>query len=160
MTLKQEYVRALADSKAYTDSEIAALSSFTPNAYSIEASDDLRASDDTEYINASETYVKIAELTVTKKYLSAVIRCKFDMRQQEGHTAYGKIYKNGVAIGTEQSTTSDTYVTKSEDIDFTSLEIGDLIQLYAMGWDVDYDMYYKNFRLYGIDKVYVTDSWS
>jgi hypothetical protein len=42
-------------------------------------------------------------------------------------TGYGRIYKNGVAFGTEQTTNSTSFVIKTEDLSVTQ---GDLIQIY------------------------------
>ena len=46
----------------------------------------------------------------------------------DGNMVYAKIYLNGVAIGTERSTTSINYQTYTEDV---TCEPEDLIQIYA-----------------------------
>jgi hypothetical protein len=44
-------------------------------------------------------------------------RFLFDLKTAGGGaTAYGKIYRNGVALGTQQTDVTGGYVTKSEDI--------------------------------------------
>lgn len=58
----------------------------------------------------------------------------------------GKYTKKGAAIGTERSTTSQTYVTYSED--FSGLKHGDLLQIYAkVGPDALYSCTVKEFKV-------------
>jgi len=70
-------------------------------------------------------YTKLSEFFAAR---NGSIRISFNLRQGGGGTAYGRIYKNGVAIGTERITTSSVDVTYTED--FTGILNGDLIQLY------------------------------
>lgn len=74
----------------------------------------------------STTYVKVKEIKVAK---SGTYRVKFTLTANggTGPQAYGQIYKNGAAVGTERTTTSSA--TYSEDI--SSISAGDLIQIYA-----------------------------
>lgn len=68
--------------------------------------------------------------TYTQKYIWTVLRTwtytvSFWLSRQNGGsggTAYGRIYKNGVAFGTEQSTTNaySSFVTKTENLAFTA----------------------------------------
>ena len=51
----------------------------------------------------------------------------FNMKASGGGTANARIYKNGVAFGTTQSTASAGYVLKSEDL---TLSEGDYLDLY------------------------------
>ncbi len=89
-------------------------------------------------------YVKKKEIRIP---WTGVIRIKFDLRGSvAGYTVYGKIYRNGVAVGTEQSTTSETFVTKTEDISGWSID--DNLQLYIkgnFGWS---RVFAQNLRLY------------
>lgn len=77
------------------------------------------------------------------------LRTKFDLRSSTGAggTAYGRIYKDGVAFGTERSTTSwDAYVTFSEDLNWgTTWNV--LAQLYLKA--AGYAAYCQNFNFYG-----------
>ena len=63
-------------------------------------------------------------------------------------TAYGRIYKNGVAFGTERSTTSAAFPsagnTYTENLSFTK---GDLIQIYCKISNALYQAGVKNFTL-------------
>ena len=59
---------------------------------------------------------------------NGTLRIKFDLKSSStGKHAYGKIYINGEAAGTERDTTSTDYTTYSEDIE---VEAGDLIEVY------------------------------
>lgn len=80
---------------------------------------------------ATTTYEKLKE-TVLPSGLPAgtTLRIKFDIhRTPSVGTVYGKVYRNGSPVGTEQSTVSDTYVQKTEDISGWSQ--GDLLQIYG-----------------------------
>lgn len=80
------------------------------------ASANIRNSNDANDTSTSATYVKVK--TINLDYgLLGVQRFLFDIDTDDVlATVYGKIYRNGVALGTEQSTASLTPVTKSEDI--------------------------------------------
>ena len=56
------------------------------------------------------------------------LRIKFDLSSSDGDVAYGKIYRNGTPVGTEQSDGTDSYVTKTEDI--TGWNAGDTLELW------------------------------
>jgi len=64
---------------------------------------------------------------------SGRFRVTWEMKResQTGNTAYGKIYVNDVAVGTERTTVSLTYVEVTAE-DF-QLKAGDLLQLYVHG---------------------------
>jgi len=80
----------------------------------------------TEKSTTLASYTKVSEIYVGRNGDARIV---FNLRTiNASYIAYGKIYKNGIAVGTERTTTSTTYVTFSED--FTSLVVGDLIQLY------------------------------
>jgi len=87
---------------------------------------------DTEQYNCTEssaitgaTYTKYREIQLNEDL--PAVRIKMGFASNYG-TIFGQIYKNGVAIGTEQSTVNTTAV-KTED--FTGFVSGDLIQVYA-----------------------------
>jgi hypothetical protein len=114
--------------------------------------DTLRWSNDAEKNCDSLSYVKLKEIKLNQDL--PVCRIKFDLKSAGTvHYAYAQIYKNGVAIGTAQSTYGTTYLTKSED--FTGFKAGDLIQIYAKEDAVSWPAFVQNFRLYfdyGINK--------
>jgi len=114
-------------------------------------SDNLKASSDSEQNTTSATYVKIKEIVVAD-YAPKIndkdvgkLRIKFDLATNDTSVAaYGRIYKNGVALGTERSTQQTTYQTYTEDLEFKA---GDKIQLYAHS-DGSKLAKVSNFRVY------------
>jgi hypothetical protein len=89
------------------------------------------------------TYTKLKEIQIAT---GGTIRISFDLQTNGGsYTAYGRIYKNGVAVGTQRSTTSTTYVTFSEDL--AGFSAGDLVQLYGKQQSASYICFVRNFRL-------------
>ena len=119
----------------------------------IDVGDTLLHSNDTSSSSTSTSYVKVREILIP---CFGYFRVKFDLAAQESdppggihNTAYGRIYKNGVALGAEQSKTGDTsFVTLSEDL--SGFKPGDLLQLYVkqVANGGANTVYYKNFRLY------------
>lgn len=109
------------------------------------ASDNLRHSNNTEKTTVSNTYAKIKEILINDSYYR--IRIKFGLKNTGADTSYAKIYKNGVAIGTEQTNATAAYVTKTEDI-ATSFAPGDLLQIYAHNTAGANTVYVNNMRLY------------
>lgn len=98
------------------------------------------------------TYTEVASYTVPLGYIvSGTVRVKFDLRRSIGSSfaVYGRIYVNGVAVGTERSTISETFVGYSEDI---TVSPGDLISLYIHGSGDD-QAEAKNFSLCASDTV-------
>jgi hypothetical protein len=90
-------------------------------------------SDNILFNNPTERYVQgttVTKLKETRVCNMGKIRTYFEMRSAgTGNTAYGQVYKNGVAVGTLRSTTSTTYVSFTEDID--GWFGGDLYQIYG-----------------------------
>lgn len=96
------------------------------------ASNTVQYSSNAEVYNVTTVYTKIKEITVTDSYTGSW-RIAFQMTPGDVGTSYGKIYKNGVAYGTEQSSASTHPYYSFFTEDFTSISItnGDLIQLYV-----------------------------
>lgn len=126
------------------------------------AGDVLQSSADTERSEGGTTYVKVKEIQLPR---SGTYRVKFDMKVTGStNTAYARVYKNGAAHGTEQTSTwaeqgsASVYQNKSEDISgWTS---GDLCQLYIKVNGSPDDCYIQNFRIYessGVDYIVNTD---
>jgi hypothetical protein len=88
-----------------------------------------------EHTTASTIYVKVAEILLHNDIVfSSKFRFKFDLRIESivgSVTAYGKIYRNGLPIGIEQSEAGSGYITKTEDINVVNWNRGDKIQLYS-----------------------------
>ena len=95
---------------------------------SIYVSDTLRNSNNALKETLSTSYVKVKEMLLNADLIAC--RIKFDLCVSTTlREAFGRIYKNGVAIGTQQSTSSDTFITYSQD--FAGFVAGDLIQIYS-----------------------------
>ena len=79
-------------------------------------------------LTSYNTYTKAKEILLVN---SGINRISFSIKGP-GLFVRGRIYKNGVAYGTEfiNSTTLDAYITYSEDLNFAA---GDLMQLYLYG---------------------------
>lgn len=93
---------------------------------------------------SSGTYVKVKE---TKLRGSGTFRIKFNIRTDGSHTVYGKIYKNGIAVGAEQYTSnSTTGVTYTEDI--SGILSGDLLQVYVYSSYGGENAIIRNFEFY------------
>ena len=132
--------------KAYVDGQevVAALTDIQ-----MIASDNLRLSADTEQ---SFGDVGLVLRKSIRFIFHGILRVKFDMKiDPKGSSNYGegRIYCNGVAIGTLQSTVSNVYATFSEDIDFTGAGMDYLIQLYSGRDSGNGTVWIKNFRVYG-----------
>ena len=85
----------------------------------------LLAALDSEDSTANTTYIKVKEITLNQ---DSVLYVTFSLKNTNaGDNAYGRIYKNGVAYGTERSMTGSSYVDFSESLSFSK---GDNLQLY------------------------------
>jgi len=111
----------------------------------------LKASSDAVATEATTSYVKKKEIT-TPAYFPIVaflnagkFRVVFELRNNGATSGEGRIYKNGVAVGTERTTTSATFQVYTEDLDFKK---GDLIQLYAKRTGAAGQAEVQNFRIY------------
>jgi len=77
-----------------------------------------------------------------------IINTSFELRTgRDDERVYGKIYVNGIAVGTERSNKNDNWVIFNEDI---PIQAGDKVQLYVKGgntgflsWTVDV----RNFKI-------------
>ena len=111
------------------------------------ASANLRNSHNAEASTDSTSYVKLKTITLTNG-LVGQHRIKFDMRAtSDSYIVYGRIYRNGVALGTEQSTISTTYVTFSQDITQT-WNPGDTLELWVKCTLAETPAYVQNFGIY------------
>ena len=120
------------------DAPISGISSEGATKWRFVAADTLNPhGDDTEYETASESYVElVAELFDPSESASIEadpeLRVRFDLRKLSPYSgdAYGRVYEDGVAVGTERITSSGSYVTYSEDI--AGWDVGDEVRIYAM----------------------------
>lgn len=95
--------------------------------YSEVHSANLRNSNDAAKTTGALAYTKIKEMKLGANLAECEI--KFTLTGTEAFWHYGKIYKNGVAIGTERKVASAS-TTFSED--FAGFLKDDLIQIYSM----------------------------
>jgi len=105
----------------------------------IVASDTLQGFANTERTETGTAYTKKKEILIAR---TGVIRVKFDLKSSSSTICYGRVYKNGSAIGTERNQ-GPSYATYTEDI---SVVAGDLIQLYAKA-SAGQICYVKNFQI-------------
>lgn len=78
----------------------------------------------TERSTIAATYTKMKEITLDA---GGSVSVSFDLKVSNS-TAYGKIYKNGSAVGTERTNNTATYATFTETI--SGLAAGDKLQIY------------------------------
>lgn len=110
--------------------------------YAVFEGDVLVGSLDTERNSATAEYTKVKEFYIAK---SGTYRVKFDLNSfNNTASAFGRVYKNGTAFGTERITASSGYTTYSEDLYFNE---GDLCQLYYKTTGGANENI-RNFRLY------------
>jgi 2-phospho-L-lactate guanylyltransferase (CobY/MobA/RfbA family) len=107
-----------------------------------EAGTDTILSADSQRTGANTAYSKVKEIQV---YYGGTINVYFElMTADASYPAYGRIYKNGVAVGTERvCSVAGSYVSYDEDI---SVQKDDLLQLYTHGTG-GASWYCRNFRL-------------
>ncbi len=107
-----------------------------------EASISTRAANAPTERNTQETsYTKLKEIEIL---YDGRYRTKFGLRSNGANATYGKIYKNGVALGTERYVDISTYTYFEEDFDFVK---GDLVQVYARVTNVAHIAYVAYYEL-------------
>lgn len=120
------------------------LSPVQVHAGTMTASDALKLSSDAEASHTGDTlYTKAKEFYMR---IPGTYRIAFDLKSSAAIAAYGRIYLNGAAHGTERGTVSTTYVNFSEDL---RVDDGDLLQLYLRIVNAAQTVFARNFRLYG-----------
>ena len=117
--------------------------------YVISVGDTLVYSYDEEANTTNTGYTVLKRILITKmlgdEVHNATIRIKFDVKSlSSGQVVTARIYKNGGAVGTEQSVTSTAYATKSEDLAFAE---GDYLEIYGKRVGSG-GCYVENLRIY------------
>jgi len=118
------------------------------------AGDYIIVGSDAEKTTTATSYTRVKEIVVTR---TGTLRVKFDLASgSAGINAYGRVYRNGVAVGTARNTTSVTPTTYTEDI--SGWSPNDLCQVYAYTQSGSYATRITNFRLYtgAPEREYVT----
>lgn len=113
---------------------------------------------DTERTSYGTTYKLVKSLKVTR---AGALRIKFDLHSGEYlTTGYGRIHRKrggeSTAVGTEQTNTTASYVTKSQDI--SGWLPGDEVELWAHHSAALGAAYVKNFRLYSGTYMFATEA--
>ena len=109
-------------------------------------SNTLIISSDGERSHNTQVYAKLKEIRIG---LSGTYRIKFGLKEVStgAYGGYGKIYRNGAAVGTQQTGGDEHYATQSEDI--AGWSVGDLCQVYVRTMAASGTVYVNNFRVYG-----------
>ncbi len=89
-------------------------------------SDNLRNSNDASQSTSSTDYIKKKEVLINESLPACRIKFSLQNVSGNGQLITGRIYKNGVAIGTERTTTTSQEFTE----DFANFVVNDLIQIY------------------------------
>jgi len=110
---------------------------------------------DSEKSTTSASYVMVKETKISAMppmvTVPHTVRVYFEMRTGSAtYTAYGTIYKNGVAIGTQRTNSTTSYVAYTEDISNVAINLNDLLQVYGHGYASGYQCYIRNFRALGL----------
>ncbi len=95
------------------------------------ASDEIRDSADAVTTILATTYAKIYSVQVPLYYpAGSTVRVKFDLLGDGGYpvTVYGRIYVNGVAVGTPRSNATSSWVSFSEDV---AVSPGDTVEVWV-----------------------------
>lgn len=108
--------------------------------------DGVLVTDTQEHYTWSEIYEKLTTINVFVP-VNQSTRFSFEMKAQSDLNAvYARIYRNDVEYGSEQSTTSETYVTKTEDLVFSG---GDTAELYGKCLNYPWGVYTDTYRALG-----------
>jgi hypothetical protein len=120
--------------KAYVD----AMEAYSSGSILLTSADTERST-----MGAGTGWVKRKEIVLG---LRGALSVSFDLKSDAGANVRGRIYVNGVAVGTERQTTNLAYQTYNETI--SGLNRGDLVQLYAKMDYASSSAGVRNFRLY------------
>jgi len=115
--------------------------------YDYEISNDvLHAHDGEKAMPTSSSWKKAKEITINSLVRSPLtLRIYFELRSySSSYNVAGRIYRNGEAYGTQQTTDSTSYVSFVEDLEFSE---GDTIELWV--YNPNCYAYVRNFRVLG-----------
>lgn len=108
-------------------------------------SEDVLFAHDAEVSINAQTYTKVKEINVG--YFKGTIRTAFKLKAgTAGHWVVGRVYRNGVGLGSECGMDTTDYYEYKQDFEFA---VNDLLQLYVLNSDVGYPMFVKDFRILG-----------
>ena len=115
-----------------------------------EPGSEIIASNDTVASTNLASYTKVKE-TVAARFGTLTIYHEFRKDTGAVANAYTKIYVNGSAVGSENSTTSTAFQAVSEDIE---VEVDDLVQIYAKKDGGAGLCEVRNFRFLNLEQIY------
>lgn len=143
MILQNETIEMATDAEFYTwtDQTRYANAYQIMSLFQIVAWSNVFASADTERSVLWVTYTKVKEITIEKAWTYTI---DFDLRNWWSNTWYGRVYKDWVAFGIEQSQATDTYTTKSENLTFAAWDLCQLYLKHSWAWGTAYA---ENFRV-------------
>jgi len=110
--------------------------------------DDIYLASDGQRSTNNLTDTEVKRMTLPADFPAQNIRVFFNMKSgNAGATAYGRVYKNSAAHGTQRSTTNIAYQPYTEDLAYAP---GDTIQLYIRRSAVDgWHTFIEDFRVLG-----------
>jgi hypothetical protein len=115
-------------------------------------SDAVIAEDATTTMVTTAAYAKFKSLILVAHIgSSSKFRFYFEMIEPAGpgNSVYGQIYRNGIAVGTEQVLSLAVWTGYTEDINTTNWTIGDTVELWCKYVNFNFP-YCRNFRLEGV----------
>lgn len=118
--------------------------SYTPSAV-------LLVGNDAEKTSSSVAYEKVKSIMLVQTInKDSKFRYSFDIRKTlDAGPIWGRIYKNGVAVGTEQTANDLNFTTYTEDINVANWQINDTIELWLARKTSAEVVTCRNFRIYG-----------
>jgi len=132
------------------DSKIQEFDGIAPWVMAKVASDNVRNSHNAEVseANIGTGYVKVKTVTFTNG-IKGTLRVTWEMKVGGTTPGYGRLYKNGVALGTPQANSDGAYTgtPETEDVDVGTVAAGETLELWVAGSDATTDVWAKNFRL-------------
>ena len=102
------------------------------------------------------SYTKVKTITLDTLFKTpSTIRIHFELHSTSGGQVYGRLYKNGGAVGTQRNTVSSDWQLYNQDLSFAD---GDTIELwvYTVG-GAGYEVHYQNLRVLGSVPVMTID---
>ena len=102
------------------------------------------------------SYTKVKTITLDTLFKTpSTLRIHFELHSTSGGQVYGRLYKNGGAVGTQRNTVNADWQLYNQDLSFAN---GDTIELwvYSVG-GAGYEVHYQNLRVLGSVPVMTID---
>lgn len=128
-----------------------------PQDVKVAASDTLLKESTGEETETGQTYAKIKSIGTPSNRVRSTVRVTFTLKGGSGaDAAFGKIYIDGVATGTEQQRVAATYATYTEDFSITDL--GTEIELWLKCDNASHPALTDNLSIKG-DETEIDQDW-